>query len=430
MMRRIVTAIFCLVVSSAFIGARADTPLDIIGVEKSINDVARRAQETGDHIAQAFAEQALRVIAEWKKANSELIDKSFDRLDDQSKKLFTELNNIATRIERGEAVTFVDLQRTMATAGSTLSRIPGASKEPTVSFYWPTIVLPSGESKINISIIGSHIANGKPTVSFGGKPVEVKKRSDNEIGFDLDRKDLSSDKAETRSSTLLFRYEVSTARWYNPFSWWSAETRERNIELKMLPGVPGNVTVIPTVRQESWETQVVGPQLVGGVGKDNTYRAPVTITPQLQEEGWVLDKAAQGKGQFDDNGGDGDGGSSCVGYDQGSFTDKSFAFLIQHGHKTEGFHKSDAYQNCRVWIYLKRRKVEEKPAEAATKALNWSKDVDFPLPENTVSTAVKVQMYDGREFSILTDQQVPYGLFQIFRDKSVVKFRPRQQRDF
>jgi hypothetical protein len=50
--------------------ARADTPLDVLGTEKSINDLARRAQEAGDHIAQAFAEQALRVIAEWKKANA------------------------------------------------------------------------------------------------------------------------------------------------------------------------------------------------------------------------------------------------------------------------------------------------------------------------------------------------------------------------
>lgn len=60
--------------------------------------MARRAQETGDHIAQAFAEQALRVIAEWEKANGRLADKTFEGLDNQSKKTFSEINNIATRI--------------------------------------------------------------------------------------------------------------------------------------------------------------------------------------------------------------------------------------------------------------------------------------------------------------------------------------------
>src|SRR5216683_1205956 len=105
---------------SSFAGAQADTPLDLLGVEKSINDISRRAQETGDAVAVAFADQALKVIAAWKKANGDLIDKTFDKLDDQSKKLWSQLNDVATRIEKGETVTFIDLQRTMATAGATI----------------------------------------------------------------------------------------------------------------------------------------------------------------------------------------------------------------------------------------------------------------------------------------------------------------------
>ncbi|WP_156439831.1 hypothetical protein [Bradyrhizobium valentinum] len=428
-MRGVIAAsLLCLAVSLT--GAKADTPLDILGVEKSVNDVARRAQETGDAVARAFAEQALKVIGEWKKANAELINLSFDRLDDQSKKMFTEINNVATRIEKGAAITFVDLQRTMATAGDTIARVPGASKDPAVSFTRPTIILPSGEPTINIHIIGSRLANAKPTVSFGDKPLQVKKISDNEISFDVDRQSLNGDKGETKSSLFLLRYEVDKAKWYNPFSWGSTETRERNVEVKKLPGTPGNVTVIPTVREETWETRVDGPKVVGGRGKDAPFIASVTIIPELQEQGWVIDKAAQKSAQFDDNGGDGDGGSSCVGYSPDTFTDKSFGFHIQHGHKTSGLSKSDAHQNCRVWIHMKRRKIEEKPAAELTKPLDWLSDVDFPLPKNTVSSVIKAKMYDGRVFSVQGDRQIPYGLFELFLDKDAIKFRPRPQRDF
>lgn len=51
----------------------ADTVLDILGVEKSLNDAKRNAVNTGDEIAQKFAEQGLRIITAWKEANASLI---------------------------------------------------------------------------------------------------------------------------------------------------------------------------------------------------------------------------------------------------------------------------------------------------------------------------------------------------------------------
>jgi hypothetical protein len=410
--------------------ARADTPLDVIGVEKSINDLARRAQETGDHIAQAFAEQALRVIAEWKKANSGLINQAFDRLDSQSQALFRELNDTATRLENGEAVTFIDLQRSMATAGSVIAAFPGASKEPQVAFYWPTIILPTGEPKLGLHIIGSRLADANPTVSFAGGKIPVKKLSDNEIGFDVDRNSLPRDDKNNTKSVFRVEYRVSTSHWYNPFSWWSTEPRERDIEVTMLPNVPGTAVVTPHLVLETWEKTTDGPILIGGVGKDNTDRYGYALTPLQQEQGWIIDKDAQAKAPFDDNRGDGDGGSSCLGYDQHSFTDNSLVFLIQHGHKTSGFSKSDAHQNCRMWLQLKRLTKVEKDGDQIQKQLDWQKDVDVPLADNVIRYAVAISLYTGVSNTINNDQQIPYGLFQIFRDPKLVKFRPRPERDF
>jgi hypothetical protein len=85
MMLRALTFASAILLST--LSVAADTPLDVLGVEKSVNDVSRRAQETGDAIAKSFADQALRVIAEWKEANKELINVSFDRLDGASRGL-------------------------------------------------------------------------------------------------------------------------------------------------------------------------------------------------------------------------------------------------------------------------------------------------------------------------------------------------------
>lgn len=410
--------------------ARGDTPLDIIGLEKSINDAARRAQETGDHIAQTFANQALKVIAEWKKANADLIGKTFDELDNQTRAVFNELNNTAIRIERGEAVAFIDIQKSLANAGSALSVIPGAFREPQVTFYWPTVILPSGEASIAIKVVGFRLADAEPRARKDGTELPVKRSSDNEILIVMDRATLPFDEQEARSVTVSLDYQLGTFRWYSPLTWFSDDTRTRDLELRLLPKVPGSVSIRPTITTETWETKVTGPETVGGRGRDNAYRATVTVPPALQEAGWILDKDAQANAHFDDNGGDGNGGSSCNGYDARTFTDTSFVFVLTHGHVTRLGRKSDARQNCRVWTHLKRKMVQNQVGDSVHQQLDWLQDREVPLPENTTSSTMTLQLYDGRQFEITDNKDVPYSLFEIFHAPGSVKFRPRPQRDF
>lgn len=187
--------------------AHADTVADILGVEKSINDLSRRAQETGDAVAKAFADQMIKVIEEWKKANKELLADVKAKVDEETAKIFRQMDNTATRIEKGEAVAFIDLQRASASASSLLTRIPAANREPQVTFSWPSIVTPVGETSVNVRIIGSSIANANPTVTAqDGKTIEVKKYSDNEIGFDIARADLQVNDAEPTDNYFKLKY--------------------------------------------------------------------------------------------------------------------------------------------------------------------------------------------------------------------------------
>ena len=420
---------FCFLITPA----RADTPLDVLGVEKTVNDLGHQAQVTGDVVAKAFADQAIRVIKAWEKANSGLINQAFDRLDKQSQALFREINDTATRLERGESVTFLDLQRTMVTAGSVVAELPGSSDTPQVVFYWPTILLPVGDPKVTINVIGPGVADANPTVMFSGHEIPVNKLSDNEISFGVDRGAIPSKPDESSRSVFSLTYKVSMSHWYNPFSWWSTSPRDRDIEVTMLPKTPGVAVITPLLHTGTWESKVLGPILIGGRGHDAPYRVTWSLEPLLQEKGWILDKEAQERNasHFDDNYGDGDGGSHCVGYDPNSFTDTSLQFLIQHGHKTDAFgHHTDAHQNCRIWIYLKRLVTADHDGVPMTKALNWATDTVIQLPDNTLSYRISLSLYTGKSYSIDNDSQIPYSLFEVFRQPNSINFRPRPQRDF
>lgn len=412
--------------------AAADTPLDVLGVEKAINDASRRAQETGDAIARAFADNASRVIAEWKKANQDLINSTVEQLDGESKKMFTEINNVASRIEHGEAVSFVDLQQTMATAAGVIDRAPWTSKEPAVWFSWPTIVVPGSDGAVTVHVLGPRIANANPRViSFGSSSVPVKKTSDNQIVFELSRSSMAAAEAKAKSYDFKLSYDVSKSVWYNPFSWWSKEVRERDIDLTVLPSTPGWVTLVQTIRVDEWEHQQIGPILVGGVGHDNTYRTGWGLTPLLVEQGWIVDKEKQQQERFDDNGGDGSGGSSCSGYDPSRFSDTFVGFNIQHGHEGGGLGGvHDAHQNCRIWIDLKRKKTTEHPLGPDTKPLAWTRDTDFAFDPRMTSYKIVMQLCTDVSYNISGERDVPYSLFEVLADKNGVKFRPRPSRDF
>lgn len=178
--------------------------------------------------------------------------------------MFTNINNIATRLENNQAVALVDIQRTMASAGDVASKLPLGDREPSVTFVFPTILTPGSQGVVSVHVIGTRIANADPRIAG---QIQLRKYSDNEIGFDVDRKHMksSADKVERTSFSLV--YDVSKSVWYNPFTWWSVEGRTRDIDLTMLPEVPGSVSLKKTVRIDDWETKEDGPITVGGLGR-------------------------------------------------------------------------------------------------------------------------------------------------------------------
>ncbi|MER9963204.1 hypothetical protein NKJ72_19960 [Mesorhizobium sp. M0045] len=424
MRAKILFASGLLVFASAY-DIRADTPLDILGVEKSLKDAKNNAVAAGDEIAQRFAEQALKVISAWKEANGSLIKDGKAAVDDTLAQVFQEFENTATRIEKGEAVTFVDLQSATASLARALEKIPFSSREPQFTFYRPSVALPVGTDTLVVQVIGSGIAKANPKVIGPNGSVEFQKPSDNSITFLVARAEVAK-QADTKALKYKVTYDIDRSRWNNPVSWFRSESAERDVVIAVLPTIPGTVNIDPIVKEVTWETDTYGPEYFKERGKDKPFPKRVNIKKELQEAGWILDKDAQKTAKWDDNGGDGNGGSSCTGPDRETFDDKGFVFYIQHGSRGN----SDAYQGCRTWVAIKRPVVSKSNAPRISKDLDWLKDTDLDLPPATDSYKMLMTTYDKREVSIANKNQVPYGLFDVMIEGNAIKFRPRPMRDF
>ena len=144
-----------------------------------------------------------------------------------------------------------------------------------------------------------------------------------------------------------------------------------------------------------------------------------------------MDIARQGSQDFNDNAGDGDGGSSCTGYDPQRISSTFVGFNIQHGSKRGSLgQRVDAHQNCNIWIAVRRQRTSTVNVEPATKELNWLTDTDFDFVPNAVSKIFTMTLYNGISHNISSAQEVPYSLFDVTFTASHGKFRPRPVRGF
>lgn len=395
----------------------------VLGLERSINAAAERARQTGDYLALSFAEQAMRVLEEWRKANTAIVDAAFDRLDDQTAELFRQLGNTAQLIAEGRNVAFIDMQRLLATSGSMLSRTLFATSEPSVSFSWPMIVTPTGPSRINVRVIGSGLGSAYPSATLGDRQLEINVVTDNEISFMVPREDLRINEREVEPTTITLRYWVQRWSWL-PWGLGPGEMRERAIELRRLPDVPARILIDATTEERVRQTRRTEIKLFSARGKNSTYYARVDVPRQDYQEGWRLDERRQMNAPIEQY--LGNGRSSCTGWHPNSFRPDYAVMTMQLGSHRGG----DAYQHCRARLYLYRYRNVRRQAPQVERQLGWLNDVEIEMPRRIVARTILIETFDGRQYRVREPSDVPYAWFELIMDEERVRFRPKPQNEF
>jgi hypothetical protein len=436
--RFLVSAILCgLFAISA--PARADDPItDFVlgGIERKANDVVDHARDAADFVARRIGEQALAVIKAWKEANSQLLDKTFSGIDEQSRAIFNQMDQTLSRLEQDKTMAIRDAQNLTAIWSGVLKNLPTVNHDPEVLTYYPRVILPIGEPLIPLHVIGPKLASADPQFSVGDKSINVNKSAEQELLFPLDRSQIIFDGSAPTFGTFKLDLHKSTSTFWNPFSWGSKETIHRDMLVQFLPRVTAHYTVKLVVAEPKVETDTAS-QVVGGRGKDSPYPNTVVVPPDQKVKGWLIDvdrlladKTFQQFQQLD-----GDGGSSCTGVDRNSIAPPEapdhFTFFLQLGKNQDAFHSWDAHQNCRVFIPIKRTSTVNKPGDPIEGDLSWTDDKRIVLPSNTVSYELSLKMFNGRTYIVTEKSSDPFGVVEIQRDKlASILFRPRPPSDF
>jgi hypothetical protein len=407
--------------------ARSDesfTDFFLGGVEKKADRVIDHAEAAGQPVVVAFGREMKDAIEAWKLANRDLLDTAFDRLNDSDRRLFLNINATLDRLENDKAVA---LQEMSALSSQWGAMVKGLRLNPSVdvSFYQPRVVVPTGVDVIPLDIVDTRISTSNPILTQDNHPILSRTVSDNEIVGRVEPCAIVFDQNEPTYVDFHLTYEQRTAGLVGT----ATEKNSRDLTILVLPQIMATVEVVPEVPNTTlYERAVRGPFVIGGHGKDSEgISHVVAVPPDLEAQKWELDSDAMiNSPHWDDNGGDGDGGSYCIGPMRASFTKLGFNFTYHYSHRAN----QDAYQKCRVWVPIRRPLGDTENADPILRTLTWTDDSEVTLPPKAITYTIRVRTYNGVSYVLLPNDPDKYQLFEIHRDHNKLVFHPVAPKGF
>jgi len=187
--------------------------LDITGkmlVKNIVKTISDELQTLINEIDNAYSRNAFEtkqnielLIANLENSTLNILDKTFDELQETEKAFFKDLNNSLASLRELESDIFEDINNTVDQFSSTLTRIPFSNKEPHLSNFSPRFFLADDDlNDINVVLRGSILHNETPTLKLAGKGCALLSKTTNELKFKCDGsrikdkenyKDLSAD---------------------------------------------------------------------------------------------------------------------------------------------------------------------------------------------------------------------------------------------
>ena len=166
-----------------------------------------------------------------------LAGKTFDSLSQQQKTFFENARALATDATSGINLTADRVEGVLAGMSETMSRIPGIEGRPFVTKYAPSFVL-IGKKRYPVSVNGTLVGTGSPTLSFNNTPCEIKTKTERSLEFDCPAT-IFSPKDPWSSGKLTV---VEKKSWWK--FWGAPEIYAYNISIRSIPDAMGEYVLV------------------------------------------------------------------------------------------------------------------------------------------------------------------------------------------
>lgn len=349
---------------------------------------------------------------------NELVGKTFGELSQAQKQFFENSNALVQDSLSGAELTVDKVDGVVASMGEALSRVIGVDNRPFVTKYSPSYVV-TGKESYALSVNGSLVGNGKPSLTFGDKKCEIKTKTERKLEFKCPKTIFRTNDRWVSGDLVVSKKKP----WWAIFS--SADSYKYNLSVRSIDENLGTYTldiyVTETTEERKNRSQSNGHRnehCQGGRNKAWTYSPSANCkidvsTAKIASKSVSSQSTLQGISSLTPNGfritgrvsNNGDCAPRILG--QRAFRDGRGSINV-----------------TATWVDVCTVEAEVKK-ETITGSLSWKKEESFQLPENASRFVLNIQQNDGKVvvangtgshkwFNVNYD---PAGKIAIFRPK-------------
>ncbi len=257
------------------------------GLKKRANEIIDRATNAGNAVVDNAARRALELIEAFEKSQSKLLGEAFDGIAKERVAWVREIDNILSRLERGEEIIFEDLQAITLQWASIIKDLPLADSTPGVFRHSPMVILPTGEDIVPVSVYGPRIGRAIKSIYLDEDRMEFDILNDNQIFIKLKRSALDFNERKSSFVRLVISYDQNDSAWYNIFA--SENVAQRKLTLWLLPRQMAEAKITAVTSVEGWDRREIKIRAHTS-GRDQAKHFFVQIPDANKAQGWVLDK--------------------------------------------------------------------------------------------------------------------------------------------
>lgn len=403
-------------------------------LRKSLQDIIASAEAAGNRLIQRVAEAALDTIDAMETSAGNLIDQSFDNLDRSIRFTFNEIQNLARRIEDGQAVLMEDATSLTAQWAGVVGALPFSSTRHDVYMFTPRVAAPVGNETLRVRVIGPGIGGASPAAQLNGTDLEVIRASQNEVQIGVPRAMLEFGPGNSFFARVAFSFDEVRPGWIfnrNP------ARVEREFDIWLLPVQIGIWELQQTVERPNVERMAFRTEVSSG-GRDARGGAMASVRPDHYEQGWRLDTRTlgrlvdQGSAERNWHGFVSGRAMTCLGPDMDTAVGRRVHYAMQFGHyrdRNNPTHRRGGFGTCYINLPLVRT-VTSKETIRSSGELDWAAEQLVELDAGVQTWRLSIELFDGRTVQITPDTSLPSMDIDIQRAPDHFVLRPIRPRDF
>jgi hypothetical protein len=382
-----------------------------------------KGRDSGDFLVWRLGIQLQGLIDAWKKANSELLNESFEKLDRRAQDFFRNVDSEVEKVRDEKNLTFEQVERLTGEWSGIISQTVIGSSDPSVLNYSPRVLVPDGGRSVPLVATGPNLAAANATIDLGSaRSVKPAAPLGHQVQFSLNRSDFVFPEDESATVNLPMKYRTRLFKWYNPTTWFSLGRTTSDLGIVLLPKRLAKYDVHTRVQVDlkKSETRVVN---LGKFQGRNSRIARAVAAPD-SALGWRIDLTRRSEIHLVPGGGD---HGRCEGIEDSSVTENGLTMFARVDNRDHWMGTKDAWVDCSISLPIYRMESQEQDGPKRSGELSWTKDETFELPPNLKSIHVNVATFDRRS-RMFTGAGFD-RFFELRSEGGLLIFRPRPPKD-